>query len=158
MMGNYQVRFGGGRMEKELHSHLVSRLPDTPDSLEDDQALFVTHLCTRCPDVQIGHRLISEFLRSERERDLQALDQLFQHVELSKLAELVSFAAGQRRDEAAVRAALRLPYGNGQVEGKINKLKLLKRRCSARLDSTYSNGGSWWPDYFTKSVRDPLSD
>ena len=28
MMGNYHVRFGGGRLEKELHSHLVSRLPN----------------------------------------------------------------------------------------------------------------------------------
>ncbi len=26
-MGNYHVRFGGGRMEKEPQGHLVSRLP-----------------------------------------------------------------------------------------------------------------------------------
>jgi hypothetical protein len=28
MMGNYQVRFGGGRMEKGSQDHLASRLPD----------------------------------------------------------------------------------------------------------------------------------
>lgn len=28
MMGNYQVRFGGGRLEKEPYGHLVSRLPN----------------------------------------------------------------------------------------------------------------------------------
>ena len=39
----------------------------------------------------------------------------------------MSFAAGLRRDESAVRAALRLAHSNGQVEGQINKLKLLKR-------------------------------
>jgi transposase len=43
------------------------------------------------------------------------------------LPKLLSFAAGLRRDEAAVRAALRLLHSNGQVEGQICKLRLLKR-------------------------------
>jgi hypothetical protein len=40
---------------------------------------------------------------------------------------LESFAAGLRRDQAAVTAAMSLPYSNGQVEGQINRLKLIKR-------------------------------
>jgi hypothetical protein len=31
MMGNYHVRFGGGRLEKERSRHLVSRLPDSTE-------------------------------------------------------------------------------------------------------------------------------
>ena len=32
MMGNYHVRFGGGRLEKEPQGHLVSRLPDNTEA------------------------------------------------------------------------------------------------------------------------------
>ena len=38
-----------------------------------------------------------------------------------------SFLLGIERDKPAVAAGLTLPYSNGVVEGKINKLKLLKR-------------------------------
>jgi transposase len=107
-----------------------------PDSWDDDQAQFVAQLGTLCPELQTGHCLTGEFLRLVRERDLQALDEWFGTVATSKVPELMSFAAGLRRDEAAVRAALRLPHSNGQVEGQINKLKLLKRSMygQARFD------------------------
>jgi len=38
-----------------------------------------------------------------------------------------SEAGGIDRDYAAVKAALRLPYSTGPVEGNINRLKLIKR-------------------------------
>jgi transposase len=75
---------------------------------------------------------VQAFLRLIRERDLTALDDWFTDVATSKLPELMSFAAGLRRDEAAVRAALRLPLSNGQVEGQICKLKLLRRSMYGR--------------------------
>jgi hypothetical protein len=42
-----------------------------------------------------------------------------------------SFASGVAKDEAAVRAAITLPWSNGQTEGQIAKLKLVKARCAA---------------------------
>jgi len=51
----------------------------------------------------------------------------FEAVDESGLTELRSFAAGLRRDEAAVRAALSLIWSQGQVEGQVNRLKLSKR-------------------------------
>jgi transposase len=45
----------------------------------------------------------------------------------SRIPELRSFAAGVQRDHAAVKAGLTLPQSNGLVEGKVNKLKLIKR-------------------------------
>jgi transposase len=41
--------------------------------------------------------------------------------------ELRSFAAGRKKDEAAVRAALTGEWSNGQVEGQVNRLKTIKR-------------------------------
>jgi transposase len=39
---------------------------------------------------------------------------------------------GTRRDQAAVAAALQLPWSNGMVEGQIHRLKLLKRQMYGR--------------------------
>lgn len=45
----------------------------------------------------------------------------------SGIPELKSFVAGIERDYAAVKAALCLPWSQGVTEGKVNKLKTLKR-------------------------------
>ena len=45
---------------------------------------------------------------------------------------VVTSAAGLAHDGAAVRAALTLPWSNGQTEGQVNKLKLLKRSIYGR--------------------------
>ncbi len=47
-------------------------------------------------------------------------------------SELRGFAAGLRQDEQAVRAALVLPWSSGQVEGQVNRLKLVKRQGYGR--------------------------
>jgi transposase len=45
---------------------------------------------------------------------------------------LASFARGIRRDHAAVRAAIAEPWSNGQTEGQITRLKLVKRQMYGR--------------------------
>jgi transposase len=43
-----------------------------------------------------------------------------------------TFAIGLRREQLAVEAALSLPYSNGQTEGQVNRLKLIKRSMYGR--------------------------
>ena len=43
-----------------------------------------------------------------------------------------TFAAGLEQDGAAVRAALTTPWSNGQAEGQITRLKLIKRTMYGR--------------------------
>lgn len=45
---------------------------------------------------------------------------------------IASFASGIARDKSAVRAAITEPWSNGQVEGQITKLKLVKRQMYGR--------------------------
>jgi transposase len=45
---------------------------------------------------------------------------------------LASFGNGVEKDEAAVRAAIVLPWSNGQTEGQITRLKLVKRQMYGR--------------------------
>jgi transposase len=50
-----------------------------------------------------------------------------EQAETSSLAEFRDFDAGLRRDERAVKAALTEAWSNGQTEGQVTKLKMLKR-------------------------------
>jgi transposase len=45
---------------------------------------------------------------------------------------LARFAAGLRRDFAAISAALKLPWTTSPVEGQISRLKMLKRTMYGR--------------------------
>ena len=50
----------------------------------------------------------------------------------SGISALVSFSNGLSHDYAATHAALAEPWKNGQAEGQINRLKMLKRQMYGR--------------------------
>jgi len=50
----------------------------------------------------------------------------------SGVKDFETFAMGLKRERSGVEAALTLPYSNGQTEGQINKLKLIKRQMYGR--------------------------
>jgi transposase len=52
--------------------------------------------------------------------------------EASSIRELRTFAAGLRKDWAAVTAGLTLPYSSGVVEGHVNRIKMIKRQMYGR--------------------------
>jgi transposase len=54
----------------------------------------------------------------------------------SEMPELVNLANGLQRERSAVQNTLILPYSNGLVEGRVARLKLLKRQSygSAKLE------------------------
>ena len=64
-----------------------------------------------------------------RGRDAEALAQWVADAEGSLLA---SLANGIRADLAAVKAALTDPWSNGQTEGQVTRLKLVKRQMYGR--------------------------
>ena len=68
-----------------------------------------------------------------RTRDVGSLTHFLEETGSSLLA---SFGKGIAADLAAVTAALTEPWSNGQTEGQITKLKLVKRQMygRARLD------------------------
>jgi transposase len=48
------------------------------------------------------------------------------------MAEFKAVARGMRLDRAAIEAAVTLPWSQGQVEGHVNRLKVLKRQGYGR--------------------------
>jgi transposase len=53
-------------------------------------------------------------------------------IERARTSLVASFGSGVAKDEAAVRAAITLPWSNGQTEGQITRLKLVRRQMYGR--------------------------
>ncbi|MCP1545774.1 transposase [Methylorubrum extorquens] len=65
-------------------------------------------------------------LRERRTPDLDAW------IDTAARSLLASFANGLSRDRKAVAGALAEPWPNGQIEGQITRLKLVKRQMFGR--------------------------
>ena len=62
----------------------------------------------------------------------RCLDVLDPWLERARSSLVGSFPNGELTDEAAVAAAITSPWSNGQTEGQITKLKLVKRQTYGR--------------------------
>jgi transposase len=78
------------------------------------------------------YQLVQAFLQIVRQRRGELLDSWMHTVRACHIQELNSFVSGLERDKVAVLAGLTLPYSNGQTEGHITKLKLIKRMMYGR--------------------------
>ena len=86
------------------------------------------------PDVEAAYQLVSTFVVMLAERRVEDLEGWLRQVAHSQLPELKRFARGLRRDEAAVRAAFSSEVSNGQTEGQVLRLKLIKRSMYGRAN------------------------
>lgn len=97
------------------------------DDLDQEEQTRLDQLLSLSPEVQAVHVLLQAFLSMVRERKHQELRAWMQQAMRSDIPEMKSFVHGIERDYDAVHAALRLPWSQGITEGKVNKLKTLKR-------------------------------
>lgn len=67
-------------------------------------------------------------------RQGQQLDQGIERVQADGLPALHAFVTGLGQDFDAVVAGLSLPYGSGAVEGRNNKIKILKWQMFGRAN------------------------
>jgi transposase len=67
-----------------------------------------------------------------RNRTGEQLAAWLEAVATSGLAELQSFVTGVYQDKDAVLAGLTLPWSQGQIEGQVTRLKLIKRQMYGR--------------------------
>jgi transposase len=125
-------------------SPLVDHLPGTPsprlasllllqpaEKRTSAQQSFVDRLI-RLGEVGPVAELARQFVQIIRKRQPEELDCWIERAEKTTAPELRRFAAGLKRDYAAVRAALEEPWSNGPVEGQVHRLKLIKRQMYGR--------------------------
>jgi transposase len=119
-----------GRPRKPPSARLIARLMTTArDQLSKADALMVTIIEQTAPDLVAGRDLLDRFQTIVRSRTASELQPWISDAAHSLLD---SFAAGIVADQRAVAAAITEPWSNGQTEGQITKLKLIKRQMYGR--------------------------
>lgn len=90
---------------------------------------MVAAIAAGVPALADTRALADRFHLMIRNRAVADLEAWIADAEVTLLA---SFAHGIQQDMAAVRSAIAEPWSNGQTEGQVNKLKLVKRQMYGR--------------------------
>jgi transposase len=104
------------------------------EDLTAEQQLFIQQLCRLCPDAGQAQDLVQDSQKIVNGREAERLDGLLDAAEQSGVVELQGFATGLRKDRDCVEAALKHHWSNGQVEGQVNRLKMIKRQMYGRAN------------------------
>ena len=99
------------------------------DTLSKAETVTVAAIEAGVPTLVEAREIIAEFHRMIRHEAIAGLTPWIQRARTSLVA---SFGSGVAKDEAAVRAAITLPWSNGQTEGHITRLKLVRRQMYGR--------------------------
>ena len=99
------------------------------DRLSKAETVTIAAIENGLPRLVEARELIALFHAMVRKTVSADLDSWIAQARTSLVA---SFARGVAKDQAAVRAAILLPWSNGQTEGQITKLKLVKRQMYGR--------------------------
>lgn len=105
-----------------------------PTDLSDQDQAALGRMLEVAPQLLPAYRFAQAFMRIVRHRFSKALQAWIEAVITHKIPKLVGFARGLLKDQAAVLAALELPWSSGQVEGQVNRLKLIKRTMYGRAN------------------------
>jgi transposase len=103
-----------------------------PQQRTSQQRVLLERICQTNADLRKLYQLGQEFILMVKQHRARRLDPWLRRVGQSSLTDLQGFASGIKRDYAAVKMALSVPWSQGQVEGQITRLKLLKRQMYGR--------------------------
>lgn len=105
-----------------------------PKSLDPEQLRCLEELRASSPELATAQEMEGRFAGLVREGEQGGLAGWLREAVEGGIPEMRAFARGILQDEAAVRAAIREPWSNGQVEGQVNRLKMLKRQMYGRAN------------------------
>jgi transposase len=103
-----------------------------PGELSAEQKTYLTALGQVWPDMATVYELALRFVLMVQRRQADQLDPWLVDAQASALSQLRTFAKGLLKDYPAIRAALTVEWSNGQVEGQVNRLKVIKRDMYGR--------------------------
>lgn len=113
-------------------SQVLWLLLKNEDKLKAEERVFKEELLTQEPKLKSTIELVQDFRVMLNERKAADFDGWLNRAVASGEKKLINFVAGLRRDERAVRAALEHEWSQGQTEGQVNRLKLIKRQMFGR--------------------------
>lgn len=121
------------KFQQPTSAKVAQLLVSKPESLSVLECEYLEQLRQEYQEVAEIHDLVQGFAHMVRQRQSGMLDAWLKKALECQWLELQSFAAGLDKDEA-VRAAMSSCWSNGQVEGQIHRLKLLKRQMYGRAN------------------------
>jgi transposase len=112
--------------------HVAGLFLRRPGKLTSNQQTYLTELQQRDEAVAAAYQLTQSFTEMVRERTGEHVLEWIEQAKESDFGRLRRFAMGLEKDLAAVQAGLTEVWSNGQTEGQIHRLKLLKRQMYGR--------------------------
>jgi transposase len=112
--------------------HAASLVLRRPERRTAEQRAYLSQLKTTDPTIAAAVDLVDDFLVMLRRREGHRLPAWLDAAEASGIGDLARFARTIRDDAAAVQAGLTLQHSNGQTEGQVGRLKLVKRQGYGR--------------------------
>jgi transposase len=118
------------KLHRTPAARTIARMMTTGrDRLTKAETVTIAIIEKALPVLVSTRELIDDFHAIVRKRASAVLDQW---LGAARESLVYSFANGLSKDIDAVRAAIELPWSNGQTEGQITKLKLVKRQMYGR--------------------------
>lgn len=111
---------------------IASLLQKSSEELNEKDRLYLDHLFELSPDIERAQSLTKKFISLMRKRKSEEFDDWLVEAESCHIPEMKAFARGLTFDYDAVKAGLTLEWSNGQVEGQVNRLKMIKRSMYGR--------------------------
>jgi transposase len=100
-------------------------------SLDKENVRIISYICQDTLVNQV-YVLSQQFITIISQRAVEKLDHWLSQCKTSPITLLQQFATRLEQDYAALRAALTTEWSNGQTEGQVNRLKMLKRQMYGR--------------------------
>jgi transposase len=119
--------------QRQLSPRRAAMLIARPaEKLNDADKQLLRRLEQCCPGMPALHLLVTGFSAVFKNQDPAAFQSWTEQATATGLAPIKTFCDGLLRDQAAVNAAISLKWSNGQVEGQVHRLKLIKRQMYGR--------------------------
>ncbi len=111
-----------------LQGHLMISKPE----IAEQQKAFLESVFEQAPVLKEASDLAQGFVALVKGRSLNDFPQWLARAIKSDCSEMRSFAQGLQQDLPAVTNAISLSWSNGQTEGQVNRLKMVKRQMYGR--------------------------
>ncbi|HWP41879.1 MAG TPA: transposase [Blastocatellia bacterium] len=108
-----------------------TRVKEEKDMKEEEEG-FIKQMIRLCPEIDKAREQGRRFRKMIRQREVDELERWMKAATTSQIREIEGFAEGLKKDLEAVRGALEYEWSKGQVEGQVNRLKLIKRQMYGR--------------------------
>jgi transposase len=103
-----------------------------PEKLKEPEQEVIERLNELSPEIKKAVKLAKHFHQLMKEGKAEQLRAWIEEAQNSKIPELRAFVRGIENDRTVIEAALSHAWSNGQVEGQVHRLKLLKRQMYGR--------------------------